>query len=114
VETFVALKLLIDNWRWADVPFYLRTGKRLAARDTEIAIKLRRAPFVLFRDTPVDQLASNRLVLHIQPDEGITLRLGAKIPGPILKIGAVDMNLITKTILGTLPAPATNGCCMIA
>src|SRR6266704_2804559 len=92
VETFVALKLLIDNWRWADVPFYLRTGKRLAARDTEITIQFRRAPFVLFRDTPVDRLSSNRLVLHIQPDEGITMRIGAKIPGPILKIGAVDMN----------------------
>jgi glucose-6-phosphate 1-dehydrogenase len=92
VETFVALKLLIDNWRWADVPFYVRTGKRLAARDTEIAINFRRAPFMLFRDTPVDQLSSNLLVLHIQPDEGITLRFGAKVPGPILKIGAVDMN----------------------
>src|SRR2546429_293333 len=104
VETFVALKLLIDNWRWADVPFYLRTGKHLAARDTEIAIKLRRAPFVPFRDTPVDQLASNRLVLHIQPDEGITLRLGAKIPGPILKIGAVDMNFDYEDYFGHTPS----------
>src|SRR6185503_16996414 len=74
VETFVALKLMIDNWRWADVPFYLRTGKRLAARDTEISITFKRAPFMLFRDTPVDQLTSNRLVLHIQPDEGVSLR----------------------------------------
>ncbi len=104
VETFVALKLLIDNWRWADVPFYLRTGKRLAARDTEIEIKFRRAPFVLFRDTPVDQLSSNRLVLHIQPDEGITLRLGAKIPGPILKIGAVDMNFDYEDYFGHTPS----------
>src|SRR5438046_2727705 len=70
VETFVALKLLIDNWRWADVPFYLRTGKRLAARDTEIAIQFKRAPFVLFRKTPGARLPTNRLVLHIQPDEG--------------------------------------------
>jgi len=100
VETFVALKLLIDNWRWADVPFYLRTGKRLAARDTEITIKYRRAPFVLFRDTPVDRLSSNRLVLHIQPDEGITVRFGAKIPGPILKIGAVDMNFDYEDYFG--------------
>ncbi|PYL52326.1 MAG: glucose-6-phosphate dehydrogenase, partial [Verrucomicrobia bacterium] len=82
VETFVALKLLIDNWRWADVPFYLRTGKRLPARDTEIAIQFRRAPFMLFRNTPVERLSSNRLVLHIQPDEGISLRFGAKVPGP--------------------------------
>src|SRR5260370_39697845 len=73
-ETFIALKLLIDNWRWADVPFYLRTGKRLAARDTEIAIQFKRAPFMLFRNTPVERLSSNRQVLHIQPDEGITLR----------------------------------------
>lgn len=100
VETFIALKLLIDNWRWADVPFYLRTGKRLAARDTEITIKYRRAPFVLFRDTPVDKLSSNRLVLHIQPDEGITVRFGAKIPGPILKIGAVDMNFDYEDYFG--------------
>jgi glucose-6-phosphate 1-dehydrogenase len=104
VETFVALKLLIDNWRWADVPFYLRTGKRLAARDTEISIKFRLAPFVLFRDTPVDRLSSNRLVLHIQPDEGITVRFGAKLPGPILKIGAVDMNFDYADYFGDTPS----------
>jgi glucose-6-phosphate 1-dehydrogenase len=104
VETFMALKLLIDNWRWADVPFYLRTGKRLGARDTEITIQFRRAPFVLFRDTPVDRLSSNRLVLHIQPDEGITMRIGAKIPGPILKIGAVDMNFDYEDYFGNTPS----------
>jgi glucose-6-phosphate 1-dehydrogenase len=104
VETFVALKLLIDNWRWADVPFYLRTGKRLAARDTEITINFRRAPFVLFRDTPVDRLSHNHLVLHIQPDEGITMRFGAKIPGPILKIGAVDMNFDYEDYFGNTPS----------
>ena len=81
-ETFVALKLSIDNWRWADVPFYIRTGKRLAKRVTGIAIQFRRAPFVLFRDTGVEQLSPNLLVLHIQPDEGISLRFGAKVPGP--------------------------------
>jgi glucose-6-phosphate 1-dehydrogenase len=104
VETYVALKLLIDNWRWADVPFYLRTGKRLAARDTEIMIKFRRAPFMLFRDTPVDRLSSNHLVLHIQPDEGITMRFGAKVPGPILKIGAVDMNFDYEDYFGKTPS----------
>jgi glucose-6-phosphate 1-dehydrogenase len=104
VETFVALKLLIDNWRWADVPFYLRTGKRLAARDTEIAITFKRAPFVLFRDTPVDELSSNRLVLHIQPDEGISLRFGAKVPGPILSIGAVDMDFDYEDYFGNVPS----------
>jgi glucose-6-phosphate 1-dehydrogenase len=104
VETYVALKLMIDNWRWADVPFYLRTGKRLAARDTEITIDFRRAPFILFRDTPVDRLSSNRLVLHIQPDEGITMRFGAKVPGPILKIGAVDMNFDYEDYFGKTPS----------
>jgi glucose-6-phosphate 1-dehydrogenase len=100
VETFVALKLLIDNWRWADVPFYLRTGKRLAARDTEVAIQFKQAPFVLFRNTPVQELSSNRLVLHIQPDEGISLRFGAKIPGPTVSIGAVDMDFDYEQYFG--------------
>jgi len=91
-ETFVAMKLFIDNWRWADVPFYLRTGKRLPKRVTEIVIQFKRAPFVLFRKTPVDRLEQNRLVLHLQPDEGISLRFGAKIPGPVVQIGGVDMD----------------------
>jgi len=91
-ETFVAMKLYIDNWRWADVPFYLRTGKRLPKRVTQIVIQFKRAPFVLFRKTTVDRLEQNRLVLHLQPDEGISLRFGAKIPGPIVQIGGVDMN----------------------
>ena len=64
---------MIDNWRWADVPFYLRTGKRMAARHTHIVIQFRRAPFMLFRDTPVENLMPNQLVLHIQPEEGISL-----------------------------------------
>jgi glucose-6-phosphate 1-dehydrogenase len=79
-ETFVAMKLLIDNWRWADVPFYLRTGKRLPVRNTTIVIQFRRAPFVLFRDTPVEHLMPNQLVLHIQPQEGISLQFAAKVP----------------------------------
>jgi len=90
-ETFVALKLKIDNWRWADVPFYIRTGKRLAKRATEIAIQFKRAPFQLFRDTPVETLQANRLVLQIQPEEGLSLSFGAKIPGPIMHMGAVEM-----------------------
>lgn len=104
VETFVALKLLIDTWRWADVPFYLRTGKHLPARDTEIAITFKRAPFVLFRNTAVDRLSGNRLVLHIQPDEGISLRFGAKVPGPILNIGAVDMDFDYEDYFGDTPS----------
>jgi glucose-6-phosphate 1-dehydrogenase len=91
-ETFVAMKLFIDNWRWADVPFYLRTGKRLPQRATKIVIQFKRAPFVLFRKTAVDQLEPNRLTLHLQPDEGISLSFGAKIPGPVVQVGDVDMN----------------------
>jgi glucose-6-phosphate 1-dehydrogenase len=103
-ETFVALKLLIDNWRWADVPFYLRTGKRLAARDTEIAIQFKRPPFVLFSKTSVERLTTNRLVLHIQPDEGISLRFGAKVPGSVMRIGSVDMNFDYEDYFGKTPS----------
>jgi glucose-6-phosphate 1-dehydrogenase len=91
-ETFVAMKLFIDNWRWADVPFYLRTGKALPKRATEIVIQFKRAPFVLFRRTAVSELQPNRLILHLQPNEGISLTFGAKIPGPVVQIGAVEMN----------------------
>ena len=90
-ETYSALKLSIDNWRWAGVPFYVRTGKRMPRKHTTIMIQFKKAPFVLFRDTPIDHLTKNRIVLHIQPDEGITLHFGAKIPGPLVKMGAVDM-----------------------
>ena len=90
-ETFVALKLNIDNWRWVGVPFYLRTGKRLAQRRTEITIQFKRAPFELFRNFPVKK-HSNQLVMQIQPVEGISLSFGAKIPGPILRVGSVDMS----------------------
>ncbi len=103
-ETFVALKLSIDNWRWADVPFYIRTGKRLAKRYTEIAIQFRRAPFILFRDTPVERLSPNLLVLHIQPDEGISLRFGAKIPGPLVHLGSVDMSFKYEDYFGSEPS----------
>ncbi len=100
-ETFVAMKVHIDNWRWADVPFYLRTGKRLPQRYTEIAIQFRRAPFVLFRDTPVERLSPNVLVLHIQPEEGISLSFGAKMPGPIMRLGNVDMDFSYSDYFGT-------------
>jgi glucose-6-phosphate 1-dehydrogenase len=103
-ETFVAMKLAIDNWRWADVPFYLRTGKRLAAQSTQIVIQFRRAPFVLFRDTPVENLMPNQLVLHIQPEEGIALQFAAKVPGPIMRLGAVDMNFKYADYFGTQPS----------
>jgi glucose-6-phosphate 1-dehydrogenase len=103
-ETFVAMKLAIDNWRWADVPFYLRTGKRLPAQNTHIVIQFRRAPFVLFRDTPVENLMPNQLVLHIQPEEGISLQFAAKVPGPVMRLGAVDMNFEYADYFGTQPS----------
>ena len=103
VETYVAMRLMIDNWRWADVPFYIRTGKALPKRVTEIQIHFRRAPFVLFRGTQIDSLLQNRLILHIQPDEGISLRFGAKIPGPTMKLGTVDMDFSYATF-GATPA----------
>jgi glucose-6-phosphate 1-dehydrogenase len=90
-ETYVALKLMIDNWRWAGVPFYLRTGKALRAKLTEVAIKFKQAPIAMFRDTPVDRLAENFLVLGIQPNECIGLNFNAKIPGPSIAIGGVGM-----------------------
>jgi glucose-6-phosphate 1-dehydrogenase len=88
-ETFVAMRLLIDNWRWAGVPFYLRTGKRLAKRTTEIMIQFKRAPHIVFREREVQP---NRLVLNIQPDEGICVSFGAKKPGTEMAIGNVAMN----------------------
>jgi len=91
-ETFVALKLNIDNWRWAGVPFYLRTGKRLAKRHTEITIHFKQTPFELFRNAPFHKLHTNTLVIQIQPVEGISLSFGAKIPGAVLRVGSVDMS----------------------
>jgi len=88
-ETFVAMRVLIDNWRWAGVPFYLRTGKRLSKRTTEIMIQFKRAPHVVFRGKEVEP---NRLVLNIQPDEGISVSFGAKRPGTEMSIGNVTMN----------------------
>ncbi len=103
-ETYVAMKLLIDNWRWADVPFYLRVGKRLPKRLTEIAIQFKRAPFILFRGTSVERLTTNRLVIRIQPDEGIALRFGAKVPGPLLRLGPVNMDFQYTDYFGSTPS----------
>jgi glucose-6-phosphate 1-dehydrogenase len=91
-ETYVALKLGIDNWRWAGVPFYLRTGKYLSARTTEIAVQFRQAPYALFRATPVEHLPANILKLRIQPDEGLSLSFSAKRPGAEIEIDGVEMN----------------------
>jgi glucose-6-phosphate 1-dehydrogenase len=103
VETYVALKLFVDNWRWADVPFYLRTGKRLPRRVTEVAIQFKRAPFILFRETPVEQLEPNLLVLHIQPDEGISLSFEGKVPGPVMRLGQVRMGFRYADYFGSRP-----------
>ncbi len=92
IETFVALRLMIDNWRWAGVPFYLRTGKRMSKRMTEIAIRFRRAPHAIFRATSVDELDADWLILRIQPDEGIRLRFNAKQPGPAMALESVAMD----------------------
>src|SRR5260370_8910003 len=80
-ETYVALKLFIENWRWAGVPFYIRTGKRLPSRNTEVTIQFKRVPHQLYKPSETRGLVPNRLTVEIQPKEGITLRFGAKIPG---------------------------------
>ena len=102
-ETFVAARLLIDNWRWAGVPFYIRTGKRLAKRSTEIMIQFRAAPHIVFRDRQVE---SNRLVLNIQPDEGVSVSFGAKRPGTEMRIGNVTMNFSYKEGFGDVSRSA--------
>ena len=92
VETYVAMQLEIDNWRWAGVPFYVRTGKHMSQRTTEIAIRFKQAPYAAFRDTPVDTLRPNWLVLRIAPDEGISLQFEVKRPGPVVDLAAVKMD----------------------
>jgi glucose-6-phosphate 1-dehydrogenase len=91
-ETFVAMRLFIDNWRWAGVPIYLRTGKKLPRRVTEVVVQFKRAPLMLFRETPVHSLNPNRLILRIQPDEGISLCFEAKVPGPFERLETVTMD----------------------
>src|SRR5579863_7464029 len=100
-DTFVALKLQVDNWRWAGVPFYLRTGKSLAKRTTEIVVQFRRTPFVLFRNTTVKNIETNRMLIHIQPEEGISLSFGAKVPGSTMRLGLVNMDFDYGTYFGT-------------
>ena len=90
-ETFAALKLYIDNWRWQGVPIYLRSGKALWKRSTEIVVEFKKAPEAIFRGTEVEELEPNRLVFHIQPSQGIELLFQAKTPGPTLQLQEVDM-----------------------
>ena len=89
-ETYAAARVYIDNWRWAGVPFYLRTGKRLTSRRTEISVQLKAVPFLLFRDTPVDSLVPNVLTLRIDPEHGTTFDFNVKVPGPVMQVGAVQ------------------------
>ena len=93
-ETFIAAKLFVDNWRWADTPFYVRAGKRLARRETTIAIQFKRAPHPPFAETPADDLRPNVLLVHIQPDEGVSLAIGAKVPGQGMTIRTVHMDFL--------------------
>ncbi|MBI2265933.1 MAG: glucose-6-phosphate dehydrogenase [Armatimonadetes bacterium] len=105
-ETYVALKLFIDNWRWAGVPFYLRTGKRLPKRTTEIAIQFKPAPHLMFSKAAVPRLDPNLLAVRVQPDEGISLRFGAKVPGPSIHIRAVNMDFTYGTAFTAEPPEA--------
>jgi glucose-6-phosphate 1-dehydrogenase len=102
-ETFFACQLNIDNWRWAGVPFYLRTGKYLHRRWTEVAIRYHQAPYALFRGTDVERMHPNWMILRIQPDEGIALEFAAKRPGPSVKLSTVSMDFAYKTYFKTAP-----------
>ncbi len=106
VETYAAMRLTIDNWRWGGVPFYLRTGKRLPGRVSEIAIKFRPAPFLLFDHSACGQLVSNYLVLNIQPEEGIFLKFGAKTPGPSICVEPVEFKFTYEQAFGAKSRPA--------
>jgi glucose-6-phosphate 1-dehydrogenase len=103
-ETYAALKLSIDNWRWAGVPFYLRTGKALGIKRTEVAIKFKQAPFAMFKCTPVDTLAENYLVIGVEPTEGIALQFNTKVPGPTITTSGVEMKFRYKDYFKAEPA----------
>jgi glucose-6-phosphate 1-dehydrogenase len=91
-DTFVAAKLYVDNWRWADTPFYVRVGKRLPRRETTIAIQFKRAPHPPFEEAATEGLRPNVLLIHVQPDEGISLGVGAKVPGLGMTLRTVTMD----------------------
>jgi glucose-6-phosphate 1-dehydrogenase len=105
-ETFAALKLMVDNWRWAGVPFYLRSGKRMPEKLTLIAIEFKRVPHLFFEGTPQDQIEPNVLTIRIQPDEGISLKLAARAPGPEMYIRQMLMNFSYGDAFGEFPATA--------
>ena len=99
-ETFVAMRLLLDSWRWAGVPFYLRTGKRLPKRITEIAIQFRRPPLQIFKNVSSSPVSPNLLIINVQPDEGISLRFEAKLPGMRMQLAPVMMNFRYGHVFG--------------
>ncbi|MBV8413205.1 MAG: glucose-6-phosphate dehydrogenase [Alphaproteobacteria bacterium] len=103
IETYIAWRLQIDNWRWAGVPFYLRTGKYLKRRWTEIAIRFHQAPYTLFRGTHVEQMNPNWMILRIQPDEGISLQFAAKRPGPTVTLDNVRMDFAYESYFAAAP-----------
>ncbi|MFY1663321.1 glucose-6-phosphate dehydrogenase [Pseudomonas sp. Pseu.R1] len=103
-ETYVALKVMVDNWRWVGVPFYLRTGKRMSVRDTEIAICFKPAPYAQFRDTDVDRVEPNFLKIQIQPDEGMWFDLQAKKPGPTLDMQTIELGFAYKDFFEMQPS----------
>jgi len=105
-ETYVAIRLFIDNWRWAGVPFYLRTGKRLPKRVTEIAIQFKDVPYLLFGDGSSDGIKANVLALRIQPDEGISLTMTSKVPGTVITLRPVVMDFRYGTSFGSEPPEA--------
>jgi glucose-6-phosphate 1-dehydrogenase len=105
-ETFAALKLMMDNWRWAGVPFYLRSGKRLARKLTMVSIEFKRVPHLFFPHTAHDQIEPNVLTIRLQPDEGISLKLGAKAPGPEMHIRQMQMDFSYADAFGEFPATA--------
>ena len=105
-ETFVAAKLLIENWRWAGVPFYLRTGKRLTKRVTEIAIQFKRPPYLLFQGGAAQQMQPNVLSMRIQPNEGISLQVSAKVPGQEMRLRSVNMDFLYGSSFGVEPPEA--------
>jgi glucose-6-phosphate 1-dehydrogenase len=100
-ETFVALNLAIDNWRWAGVPFYVRTGKKLAGKVTEVAIHFQGVPHLLFAKTAVEQLEPNVLMIRVQPNEGISLTFGTKVPGPEVEVTTVNMEFDYESDFGS-------------
>jgi len=105
-ETYAALRLQVDNWRWAGVPFYLRTGKHLAKRVSEIVIRFHRTPHMIFRRNPDGGLTRNELVVRIQPDEGVALTVAAKMPGPELKMLPVELDFRYGEVFGAEPPEA--------